>query len=323
MLGQSQTMVYDWESRIEVWTTGMERLFGYAAAEAVGAVSWELLRCESPRSWPEIVQALRREERWAGEVRHRAKDGSARITQATWLVQPGLGGEPSALVVAVEDQTAARQADTPLRESEARFRHMADSAPALIWMSDDWGQVVFANRHYEHLFGRPVAVMLGQGWERDVLAEDLPGYREAFRDAFRARRTFRAEGRVRDRDGQVRWLRCEAVPRLDDAGAFLGYTGCAVDVTETRMAAEELERRVAVRTGELMAAEASLRQTSAVCIPASCSRSTVMICSSLNLDFLIRPPPMLADSIQTWRKSRGSGHGLATSSVWILGPVSS
>jgi signal transduction histidine kinase/CheY-like chemotaxis protein len=58
----------------------------------------------------------------------------------------------------------------------------------------------------------------------------------------------------------VRWLRCEGVPRLDDTGRFLGYTGCNVDITEARLAAGELERRVAERTAELMAAEETLRQ---------------------------------------------------------------
>jgi signal transduction histidine kinase/CheY-like chemotaxis protein len=58
----------------------------------------------------------------------------------------------------------------------------------------------------------------------------------------------------------VRWLRCEGVPRTDDTGTFLGYTGCNVDITEARLAAEELERRVAQRTAELMAAEETLRQ---------------------------------------------------------------
>jgi signal transduction histidine kinase len=93
-----------------------------------------------------------------------------------------------------------------------------------------------------------------------VLGEDLGRFRAAFRDTFRARRPLRAEVRVRDRAGEARWLRCEGVPRLDDAGGFLGYTGCAVDITETRLAAEELERRVAERTAELMSAEETLRQ---------------------------------------------------------------
>jgi two-component sensor histidine kinase/PAS domain-containing protein len=110
-----------------------------------------------------------------------------------------------------------------LRESEARFRHMADSAPALIWMTDETAEVVFANMHFDHLFGRPAAEMAGGGWE-----------------AFEHRHPFRAEMRVVDRNGEIRWLRCEGVPRLDDHGTFLGFTGCSVDVTDAKRAEEHL-----------------------------------------------------------------------------------
>ena len=201
------------------------------------------------------VRALRRGEVVEREemLYRREGPGAAEITRLEVSSAPvrDAAGDIVAAVTVFADETERLAAKAQLRESEARFRHMADSAPALIWMSDDRGQVVFANMHYEYLFGRPVTSMLGQGWEQDVVPEDLPGYREAFREAFRARRTFRAEGRMRDREGRVRWLRCEAVPRLDDVGAFLGYTGCAVDVTEAKLAAEALETRVAERTAEL------------------------------------------------------------------------
>jgi signal transduction histidine kinase/CheY-like chemotaxis protein len=102
--------------------------------------------------------------------------------------------------------------------------------------------------------------MLGRGWEAIVLPEDLDRHYAAFLEAFRARGPFRTETRVRDRGGGVRWLRCEGVPRTDDGGRFLGYTGCNVDITEARLAAGELEALVAARTAELMTAEESLRQ---------------------------------------------------------------
>ncbi len=153
-----------------------------------------------------------------------------------------------------------RAASMALRESETRFRHMADSAPALIWMTDADGQVIFANLHYDRLFGRPASEMLGLGWESTVLPEDLDQYRAAFLEAFLARSPFKTVTRVRDKAGRVRWLRCEGVPRRDDAGTFLGYTGCNVDITEARLAAEELERRVAERTAELSQALRQLHQ---------------------------------------------------------------
>ncbi|HEX8415973.1 MAG TPA: HWE histidine kinase domain-containing protein, partial [Methylobacterium sp.] len=127
-----------------------------------------------------------------------------------------------------------------LRESEARFRHMADSAPALIWMTDDKAEISFANMHFDHLFGEPASALTQEGWRKILHPDDMPAFSAAFDEAFAERRPFRAEMRVIDRDGAVRWLRCEGVPRLDDTGAFLGYTGCNVDITDAKRAEEHL-----------------------------------------------------------------------------------
>ena len=132
-----------------------------------------------------------------------------------------------------------KRVEIALRESEARFRHMADSAPALIWMTDAEGQVVFANMHFDYVFGRPAADMLGDGWKDVILAEDVERFQAAFRAAFEARRHFTVEVRVWDKDNRVRWLRCSGVPRLDDAHAFLGYTGCSMDITDVKLAQEQ------------------------------------------------------------------------------------
>jgi PAS domain S-box-containing protein len=153
-------------------------------------------------------------------------------------------------VYLAEQHTAA----DALRESEARFRHMADSVPALIWMTDATGKVVFVNMHHGHMFGRPVADIVQQGWTAIVVPEAQRQFRAAFSAAFQDRATFSTETQVHDKAGRVRWLRCDGVPRLDDIGRFLGYTGCAVDITDTRLATQELERHVAERTEDLSAA---------------------------------------------------------------------
>jgi DNA-binding response OmpR family regulator len=86
-----------------------------------------------------------------------------------------------------------REAAGALQESEARFRTMADNAPALIYVVDAQGQVTFANRHYEALFGRPADDVLGDGWRRIVHPEDVEPFHAAFLAAFAQRRPFRAE----------------------------------------------------------------------------------------------------------------------------------
>ncbi|GJD50185.1 hypothetical protein OPKNFCMD_2922 [Methylobacterium crusticola] len=160
--------------------------------------------------------------------------------------------------IAERDRALAEQSRglAALRESEARFRHMADSAPALIWMTDAEGEITFVNLHYGYLFGRSAETLAGERWREIVHPDDLPAFEAVFRDAFAARRPFRAETRVRDKRGEVRWLLCEGVPRLDDQNRFLGYTGCNVDITEGKLAeaalrASEERLRLALAAGRL------------------------------------------------------------------------
>ena len=217
-----------------------------------------------PEDQPSILQAIHEAIRTSGnfELEHRVRlvDGSLGWTLSRAVPLRDDAGEIHEWFGAANDITARRRAEDALRESEARFRHVADSSPALIWMTDAQGDWFFANRHFASMFGRPATSMLGEGWKSIVVDEDLGPFTAAIATAFEARQTLRTEIRVRDQAGQVRWLQCESVPRPDDAGRFLGYTGCAVDITEARLAAEELERRVAERTTELMAAEETLRQ---------------------------------------------------------------
>jgi PAS domain S-box-containing protein len=170
------------------------------------------------------------------EFRMRHENGSW-----VWVWQRGLAvrdaqGRVTKTVGALLDITSRKRTEAALRESEARFRHMADSAPALIWMTDEDGQVVFANMHFDHLFGRPAIDMLGDGMTTIMHPDDIGPYSTIFADAFAARQPFRAEIRARHRSGDLRTLRCEGVARLDDSGSFLGYTCCAVDVTDVTLA---------------------------------------------------------------------------------------
>jgi len=185
------------------------------------------------------------------EYRITGPDGAVRWMRDTGFPIPDANGRIRRIGGIAQDVTEQTAAEHRLAASEARFRHMADSAPALIWMTDADGQVTFANMHFDYMFGRQAAEMLGKAWTKVVLPQDLRPFRMAFVSALRARRPFRTEARVRDKDGQVRWMRCDGVPRLDDAGAFLGYTGCAVDITEARLASDVLEARVAERTAAL------------------------------------------------------------------------
>ncbi len=254
---------FEWDLRADVVrpATRTHAIFAFTPGEGGRSADYfaRVLPEDMGRTRAEVERGLAA-GRVTARYRIRLPGGAIRHVLSRGDVLRDENGAPARLVGVLSDETERERAGAALRESEARFRHMADSAPALIWMTDAQGQVTFANMHYEYLFGRPTADILGEGWARIVLPADREHHTLAFFAAFQARSPFRAETRVCDKEGRVRWLRCEGVPRLDDAGTFLGYTGCNVDITEARLAAEELERRVAERTGELHRALGQLHE---------------------------------------------------------------
>ncbi|MCO6419058.1 response regulator [Siccirubricoccus sp. KC 17139] len=142
---------------------------------------------------------------------------------------------------------------------------VADDVPALIWITDEAGRLVYANRRFEEVFGTMAEVLRAGGWPHLLASEDLPRFDAVFAEARARRGGFRTEVRVQDQFGQRRWHRCEAAPQVGGDGVVLGYVGCSVDVTEAKEAEaalrdlmETLERRIADRTAQL-AAEAAAR----------------------------------------------------------------
>lgn len=217
-----------------VWAFGGFGLLVLATSSALAVVLWS--RVSRPlRQLAASGPALARGEaisRIASPVHEIRRLGDV-LSDASLRLRTREGERDRALA-------ETRRGLSALRESEARFRHMADSAPALIWMTDEVATVSFVNMHFEHIFGLPATALANEGWHKIVHPDDLESFAATFNGAFAARKPFRTEVRVIDRDGAVRWLRCEGVPRLDDGGTFLGYTGCNVDITDAKFAEEHL-----------------------------------------------------------------------------------
>ncbi len=233
----------DEAGRVNFMNPAAEAMFGFSAAEMTGRVLHDMVHHHHPDGRPfpfkdcPLGQVLAGRALKVHEDVFFHKNGSP-VAVSCSNTPVHKDGRIVGAALVVRDVTEQRRREAALRESEARFRHMADSAPALIWMTNETGEITFANMHYDHMFGRPAAQMHGSGWKSIVWPEDLEPFETAFTAAFEAGLPFQAEVRVKDRNDRVRWLRCEGVPRLDDAGRFLGYTGCNVDITEVKAAGD-------------------------------------------------------------------------------------
>ena len=129
-----------------------------------------------------------------------------------------------------------------LKESERRFRLVADSAPVLIWMSGVDKLCTYFNKPWLDFTGRSLEKELGNGWVEGVHPQDLQGCLATYTQSFDERRQFKMEYRLRRQDGEYRWILDIGVPRWNTDGSFAGYIGSCVDVTEKKIAEEGLQQ---------------------------------------------------------------------------------
>jgi PAS domain S-box-containing protein len=121
-----------------------------------------------------------------------------------------------------------------LRETEARFRNMADTAPVMIWVTGPQKLCEFISKGWLDFTGRTQQQELGYGWVDSIHPEDHQHSLETYCHAFDARQGFEIEYRLRRHDGQYRWVLDRGVPRYDTDGEFAGYVGTATDITELK-----------------------------------------------------------------------------------------
>ena len=143
-------------------------------------------------------------------------------------------------VLVLVDVDNLKRAEEALRESEARFRLLADSAPVLMWVNG-LGGCEMVNRAYESFVGVTEPDVQSFEWTRFVHPDDRAAYLAAYLDAFTRRGLFEAELRLRRADGVYRWMRSVGQPRFLAGGEFVGYVGCTYDVNELREAQESLK----------------------------------------------------------------------------------
>jgi PAS domain S-box-containing protein len=183
---------------------------------------------------------LERTHVWDAEFRVVWPDGSVR-----WLLGKGTvfvdeSGRPVRIIGVNLDITERKWAADALRESEERFRNMADTAPVMIWVSGSDKLCTFFNKGWLVFTGRTLEEELGKGWISGVHPDDVDRCLKIYSSSFDARRSFQMEYRLRRADGEYRWVLDSGVPRLESSGRFEGFIGSCVDVTDLRRSQEEI-----------------------------------------------------------------------------------
>ncbi|WP_119316749.1 PAS domain S-box protein, partial [Calidithermus terrae] len=231
------------EGRVVLTNSEAERLFGYGREELLGMPVESLV--------PERFRQQHRSRRagFLADPQARAmgagrelfalrKDG--REVPVEIGLNPMHTPEGDFALISVIDISERRRAEERLRESEARFRTLADTAPVMVWMSGADGLCDYFNTGWLNFTGRPLEQELGNGWVEGVHPDDRERCLGTYATAFDRREPFEMEYRLRRHDGQYRWIVDRAVPRYTPGGEFLGYIGACIDIHERKRAEERL-----------------------------------------------------------------------------------
>jgi PAS domain S-box-containing protein len=218
------------------------RYFGKSSEQLIGTKFSELLPehardaalahiaslIENPRSenYEHEVVLPNGETGWQEWVNHVAKS-----TIGGGIELQGIG----------RDITEKRQAEEELRQSETRFRHMADTSEIFIWIADANMLCTYFNRRVLDFTGRTMDQLLGEGWLEIIHQDDVQRCVDTYTAGYQKREPFVLEFRIRRADGEFRWIYDTGSPRLAADGELIGYIGSAVDITDRRAAEEALQ----------------------------------------------------------------------------------
>src|SRR5262245_41598512 len=241
---------------VMVWMSGTDKLCtffnkpwldftGRAIEEELGA-GWAegVHRDDYDRCLDTYFKSFEAREPFEMEYRLRRHDGEYR-----WMLDHGIprfspGGDFLGYIGSLIDITERRQAEVMLRESEARFQHMADTAPAMLWVTEPDGRCTFISRGWHEFTGQTEQEALGKGgfgWLDAVHPDEREQSGRVFLEANKKHEPFTLDYRLRRADGVYRWAIDTGRPRFDKEGVFLGYVGSVIDITERKLAEAERE----------------------------------------------------------------------------------
>jgi PAS domain S-box-containing protein len=201
------------------------------------------------RHWHEAVS---RGEPANAEYRVRQAAGGWRWTNMRAAPLRNPDGSVARWICMNIDVDARRQAEAALRESDGRFRVLAEVAPALIFQLDAEGKVVYVNRRGLDMVGLEPGATQDRCWGALLHPDDVARYVARVKEAIAARTPFQERVRARARDGRWHWFESHGAPLLGADGGYRGHVGISIDITES-VEAEHALREADRRKDEFLA----------------------------------------------------------------------
>jgi PAS domain S-box-containing protein len=196
--------------------------------------------------------ALQQRAHFKSTGRLRRHDGAWRWVESTAAPYWSSDGVFLGMVGSSPDITELIEHEQALQASEDRFRHMADNAPVLVWVTEPDGSCSFLSKSWYEYTGQTPDTGLGFGWMDAAHPEDQAYVRESFLNANAKHAHFKIDYRLRSKDGGYIWVIDTAAPRFDASEKFIGYVGSVLDITDRKIS-EDLLKEAHKKKDEFLA----------------------------------------------------------------------
>jgi PAS domain S-box-containing protein len=229
---------------ITSWNIGAERLFGYTSAEVTGKPVTILIPPDRLNEEPQILSRLKRGERVDHfETIRRRKDGTLLDISLTISPVKDARGDIIGVSKIARDITERNRAQADLRASEARFRHLADAMPQIVWTARADGYLDYFNERWYQFTGFSRDAFGAFSWEPLIHPDDLQTFRESWQDSILSGKTLNAECRFWDKEeNRWRWFLGRARPVRDADKGTVKWFGSYIDIDDQKRVEDDLRR---------------------------------------------------------------------------------
>jgi PAS domain S-box len=234
--------VRDTADVITFWNRGAEELYGWPASQTLGRRAADVLETRFPIPPAAIEAELRQRGRWEGELTQTTRDGVVLTVLSRWSLQRDDRGTPVATMETNNDITERKRADERVRAAEQELRRVVDTIPGIVWSSSpEQGAVCYVNARWADM-GLSLDDVEGSKWQAIIHPDDLPKLEEDWARSRLSGEPYENVCRLRQANGEYRWMLARAAALRDDAGNILRWYGIANDIEDRKRAEEALLR---------------------------------------------------------------------------------
>jgi PAS domain S-box-containing protein len=237
----------DLEFRPLTWSKTAEKLFGVAAKDVIGRPMQDFIQVfYNSGTRADVRREVFESGEWKGELYFiRPTDQKLITLLGSFKLVRDEQQKPLYIISSSTDITDRKQAELRLKESESRFRELADSASVMIWTSDENGICTYVNSRWIHFTGTDTLFTDSSAWESLVHPEDVKASLAIVQENEPARKPYEIVYRLRTAGGAYRWVKDICVPRFVDQ-RFIGYIGSVTDIDDQKRIEQHLRFQATV-----------------------------------------------------------------------------